>query len=89
MGSNTITTGYPPAKRELLKHGITSDGKYAEQLKKSDYDNADLFICMDENNVRSAKRIFGGDSANKIVKLLSCLGSDGDIETLGTRVIFL
>lgn len=34
---------------------------------------------MDENNVRSAKRIFGGDSANKIVKLLSCLGSDGDI----------
>lgn len=70
---------YPPAKRELLKHGIISDGKYAEQLKKSDYDNADLFICMDENNVRSAKRIFGGDSANKIVKLLSYLGSDGDI----------
>ena len=55
---------YPPAKRELLKHGIISDGKYAEQLKKSDYDNADLFICMDENNVRSAKRIFGGDIAD-------------------------
>ena len=29
---------YPPAKKELLKHGITCEGKRAVQLKKSDYD---------------------------------------------------
>ena len=28
---------YPPAKRELAKHGITCEGKRAVQLKKSDY----------------------------------------------------
>ena len=70
---------YPPAGRELAKHGITCGGKFAEQLRASDYDKADLFVCMDESNVRNAKRIFGGDGANKTVKLLSYCGEDSDI----------
>lgn len=70
---------YPPARRELAKHGILCEGKYAEQLRSADYGEADLFICMDESNVRNAKRIFGGDNANKVVKLLSYCGEDSDI----------
>ena len=33
---------YPPAKRELLKHGITCDGKRAVQLKADDYEKYDV-----------------------------------------------
>ncbi len=62
---------YPPAKAELSKHGISCDGKYAVQLKKSDYEKYDLFICMDNNNVRNAIRILGGDAEGKVRKLLS------------------
>lgn len=70
---------YPPAKRELLKHGITCDGKRAVQLKAQDYENYDLFICMDSANVRNATRILNGDKNCKIKKLLSFVGSEADV----------
>lgn len=70
---------YPPAKRELLKHGITCDGKRAVQLKESDYEKYDLFVCMDSANVRNANRILNGDSQNKVVKLLSFAGREDDV----------
>ncbi|MBQ1243502.1 MAG: low molecular weight phosphotyrosine protein phosphatase, partial [Clostridia bacterium] len=44
---------YPPAKKELLKHGISCEGKRAVQLKKSDYNKYDLFVAMDSMNVRN------------------------------------
>ena len=70
---------YPPAKRELLKHGITCDGKRAVQLQKSDYGIYDLFLCMDGNNVRNALRILGSDKDGKIKKLMSLAGEDRDV----------
>ena len=62
---------YPPAKRELAKHGIGCDGKRAVQLKKSDYDKYDYFICMDSNNIRNTMRIFGDDKDGKVCKMMS------------------
>ena len=70
---------YPPAKRELKKHGITCEGKRAVQLKLEDYENYDLFICMDSANVRNATRILNGDSENKVKKLLSFVGREDDV----------
>lgn len=67
---------YPPARAELKKHGISSDGKYAVQLKCSDYDKYDLFVCMDESNVRAVKRLFSGDEQNKVKLLLSYAGEN-------------
>lgn len=61
---------YPPAKAELAKHGISCQGKRAVQLKKSDYDNYDFFLCMDSRNIAGAMRIFGSDPARKVRKLL-------------------
>lgn len=61
---------YPPAKAELAKHGISCEGKRAVQLKKSDYDKYDMFICMDERNIINTMRIFGDDPDNKVRKLL-------------------
>ena len=39
--------------------------------KTGDYDNYDLFVCMDSANVRNATRILNGDKQNKVKKLLS------------------
>lgn len=62
---------YPPAKAELQKHGLSCEGKYAIQLKRSDYDKYDLFICMDSNNIRNATRILGADPMDKLRLLMS------------------
>lgn len=59
---------YPPAREELKKHGISCSGKRAVQLTRADRDKYDMFICMDENNLRNAKRILGDDG--KLHKLL-------------------
>ena len=60
---------YPPAKRELAKHGIPCDGKKAVQLKKTDYDEYDFFVGMDDWNIQNMKRILNKE--DKIQKLLA------------------
>ncbi len=70
---------YPPAKAELKKHGISCEGKRAVQLKKSDYDLYDFFVCMDDNNTTNAYRIFGADSKSKIVKLMNFTIKRGNV----------
>ena len=67
---------YPPARRELLLHGIGTTGytdfsdKRAVQLTRADYDKFDYLLCADERNVRNSIRITGGDPENKIRRLL-------------------
>ena len=70
---------YPPAKKELLKHGISCEGKRAVQLKKSDYNKYDLFVAMDSMNVRNIMRIFGSDKDSKVSKLLDHTDEKGDV----------
>ena len=70
---------YPPAKAELLKHGITVEGKRAVQLKKSDYDKYDYFVGMDSANIRNMHIILGGDKDGKISKLLDHTDKKGDV----------
>ena len=70
---------YPPAKSELLKHGIISEGKRAVQLKKSDYDKYDYFVGMDSANIRNMHIILGGDKDGKISKLLDYTDKKGDV----------
>ena len=38
---------YPPAREELARHGLKCDGKRAVQLKASDANSYDLFLCME------------------------------------------
>ena len=66
---------YPPAERELNKHGLTGAGKRARKLLKSDYDNYDLFIGMDDSNIYNMHVIFGGDKDGKVKKLLDYAGT--------------
>ncbi|MGN0444508.1 MAG: low molecular weight protein-tyrosine-phosphatase [Acutalibacteraceae bacterium] len=70
---------YPPAREELLRHGISCDGKRAVQVKKSDYDKYDLFVVMDSNNVRNIMQIFGQDKEHKVHKLMDYTLYGGDV----------
>ena len=70
---------YPPAQRELKRHGLSPAGKFAVQLKSSDYDKYDIFAVMDENNLRNIRRIFPNDPLGKIHKLLEYTGSGRDV----------
>ena len=69
---------YPPAREELLSHGIDPSGKRAVQLKKSDLDKYDIFICMDRNNIRNAERILGSSEKLCLLKDFTCGGDVSD-----------
>ena len=70
---------YPPAKKELLRHGLSCEGKRAVLLRKDDYARYDLIIGMDHNNLRNMHRIFGQDPEGKIQLLLDYTDHPGDI----------
>ena len=70
---------YPPAREELKRHGISCAGKYAVQLRKSDYEKYDLFLVMDSNNMRNISRIFPSDPEHKVHKLLEFAGRSDDV----------
>lgn len=65
---------YPPAKRELLRHGITCEGKRSVQLQASDYAKYDYILCMDNKNLRDIARIVGEDRQGKVKKILDFCG---------------
>lgn len=66
--------------RELLESkGISCAGKFAQILTKEHGEQFDLFLCMDDNNVRNAKAILGEKNGAKCKKLLSYAGESGNV----------
>ena len=65
-------------RERLAREGISTAGKYAVQLKRTDYDRYDYFLGMDQWNVRNMKRILGGDPENKVHLLLDFTGRPGE-----------
>ncbi len=70
---------YPPAREQLLLHGIDPKGKTAVRLKKDDYKSYDLIIGMDSMNMRNIGIMLGEDTDGKIKKLLDYCGG-GDVD---------
>ncbi len=70
---------YPPARKELVKHGIRCDGKRAVQLKTSDYDYYDYLIGMDSMNMRNMERMTGHRAGEKMKLLLEYAGENRGI----------
>lgn len=70
---------YPPAREQLLLHGIDPGEKRARRLTREDYNNFDLLIGMDKMNMRNIALMLGEDKENKIKKLLDYCGG-GDVD---------
>lgn len=74
---------YPPACRELAKHGISCAGHAARQVTMRDYTYFDRIYYMDRSNARYLARMLPPDS-DKIRPLLDREVSDpwysGDFE---------
>ena len=66
-------------RKKLVEFGISVDGKYAVQLKKSDYAKYDYIIGMDSYNLRNMKRMLPNDTENKIHLLLDWSDNPRDI----------
>ena len=66
--------------RTLLESkGISCVEKRAQVLKREHGDRFDLFLCMDDNNVKNARRILGEKNADKCKKLLSFAGENASV----------
>lgn len=61
---------YPPAKREMAKHGVPCDGHAARQVTMEDYHHFDRIYYMDRSNARFLARMLPADP-EKIRPLLS------------------
>ena len=75
-----IGNGVHRGTREKLKqYGISTEGKYAVQLKKQDYQKYDYILAMDKQNVKNIQKIIERDSQNKVHLLLSYAEKNRDI----------
>lgn len=70
---------YPQAAAELQKHKISCVGKTARQVVKNDYNYYDFIICMEQSNIKDARRILGSDPQKKISRLLDFSEKPQDI----------
>lgn len=60
---------YPPARRELARHGIPCPTRRAVRLTAADYERFDRLICMERYNRRNALSLLGGDPQGKLCTL--------------------
>ena len=60
---------YPPAQRELNRHGVPFDHRGARQMTRADLEHYDRIYYMDASNARHLQRMFGSQ-ANKCQPLL-------------------
>lgn len=70
---------YPPAKRCLTLHGVAYTRHAARQITRQDFDLYDQIYCMDENNLRNLRRMFGPELAGHVKKLMTLAGEDRDV----------
>ena len=66
-------------RSKLAQLGISTSGKYAVQMKRSDYQEYDYIIGMDSWNYRNMLRIAGKDNDSKISLLLDYTDHPRDV----------
>lgn len=64
---------------KLRQYGISTKGKYAAKLQKSDYNTYDYILGMEERNIYHMKRILGEDIDHKVYRLLDFSNNSRDI----------
>ena len=70
---------YRPAREELLRHGVPFSERRAVQLTREDGGRYDLFVGMDNANIRNMHRILGADAAEKIHRMMDFTDRGGEV----------
>ena len=70
---------YPPAREELRRNGIPFDARRATLLRPDDLEKYDLFIGMDNANIRNMHRILGASAAERIHRLMDFTSRPGEV----------
>lgn len=70
---------YPPAKRCLERHGVPYTRHAARRMTRLDFERYDHIYCMDENNMRNIRRMFGDELAGRVQPLMSLVGEIRDV----------
>ena len=70
---------YPPAQQVLKRHGIPIEPHRAALLTEADGERYDLFIGMDDMNIRNMRRILGGSADGKIFRLMDFTECGGEV----------
>lgn len=70
---------HPGTRNKLRQYGISTEGKYAVTMRRSDYGKYDYIIGMEKANIRNIMRIIGSDPENKVHRLLDYSNRPGDI----------
>lgn len=81
-GTSTDEIGmgvYPATVRMLQQNNIPVIPHKAVQMTPEDYQNYDLLLGMDGENIDNMKRIAGGDPDGKIHRLMDCCPAPVDI----------
>ena len=78
-GENIGWGVYGPARQEIEDHGLDCSEKTARRICPKDYENFDLIVGMDSQNIANMRREFGGDPDGKIKKLLEYAGDTNDV----------
>ncbi|CAK7006601.1 MAG: Low molecular weight protein-tyrosine-phosphatase YfkJ [Paraeggerthella hongkongensis] len=63
----------------LAAQGIDCAGKRARRLKRADAGEWDLFVGMDEANMRDMRRQLGREAEGRCIKLLEFADTDRDV----------
>ncbi len=69
---------YPPMRRVLEERGYDCSGKTARRVRRSDYEEFDLIVGMDEENRWDLSRLFQGDPDGKLRNLMDYLHGEGE-----------
>lgn len=75
IGSDT----HPGTKRVLRAHGVPFSPRQARQIRRADYEEYDLIIAMDDENMRDLARLTNGDPQGKCHLLLEFAGEEREV----------
>ena len=70
---------YPPMRQALVNHYVSIGNHRARQLRRADYDEYDLIIGMDSENMYYIKRILGADPEGKVHTLMEYTDSPDEL----------
>jgi protein-tyrosine phosphatase len=58
---------------KLAEHGVDSEGIRARLLQKTDLEQFDYIVCMDDSNVKNTMAVFAVDESDRVMKLMDLL----------------